>query len=97
MAAISCFLRLRHSSPSSKVSGSFGEIYLGTNLQTNEEVAIKFNQRNQSWIGEKLKLSTNRPVSIFHYLRFKDQASSLRIVSKIITLSTLSVLKCFKF
>ncbi|XP_052482421.1 uncharacterized protein LOC105767124 isoform X2 [Gossypium raimondii] len=45
MAAISCFLRLRHSSPSSKVrigSGSFGEIYLGTNLQTNEEVAIKF-------------------------------------------------------
>ncbi|TYI46522.1 hypothetical protein E1A91_D13G112800v1 [Gossypium mustelinum] len=23
-------------------SGSFGEIYLGTNLQTNEEVAIKF-------------------------------------------------------
>ncbi|MFS7911478.1 putative non-specific serine/threonine protein kinase [Helianthus anomalus] len=23
-------------------SGSFGEIYLGTNVQTNEEVAIKF-------------------------------------------------------
>ena len=23
-------------------SGSFGEIYLGTNIQTNEEVAIKF-------------------------------------------------------
>ncbi|XP_040964863.1 uncharacterized protein [Gossypium hirsutum] len=84
MAAISCFLRLRHSSPSSKVR----------TFKPTKRLPLSL---NQSWIGEKLKLSTNRPVSIFHYLRFKDQASSLRIVSKIITLSTLSVLKCFKF
>ncbi|KAK8260277.1 hypothetical protein V6Z12_D13G111400 [Gossypium hirsutum] len=60
MAAISCFLRLRHSSPSSKVrigSGSFGEIYLGTNLQTNEEVAIKF-------LKEWLKVVTRGKISL---------------------------------
>ncbi|XP_040964861.1 uncharacterized protein [Gossypium hirsutum] len=96
MAAISCFLRLRHSSPSSKVSF---DLVVGSAVALLERSiwvrTFKPTKRlplslNQSWIGEKLKLSTNRPVSIFHYLRFKDQASSLRIVSKIITLSTLS-------
>ncbi|XP_040959953.1 uncharacterized protein [Gossypium hirsutum] len=50
------------------------------------------NRRNQSWIGEKLKLSINSPILTFHRPRFKEQVSGSGIVSKIITLSTVSVL-----
>ncbi|XP_040964864.1 uncharacterized protein [Gossypium hirsutum] len=79
MAAISCFLRLRHSSPSSKVS---------FDLVVGSAVALL---ERSIWV-RTFKPTKRLPLSLF-----KDQASSLRIVSKIITLSTLSVLKCFKF